>query len=45
MRKKYEKYIDKDEIGGPNDEYKNLSNKLGDLASMRWMNAKIFPLI
>ena len=33
-RNKFDKFIDKDEIGGPNDHYQNLSYKLANLASI-----------
>ncbi len=33
-RTKFDKFIDKDEIGGPNDHYQNLSYKLANLASI-----------
>ena len=33
VRTTYDKFIDKDEIGGPNDSYQNLSIKFGNIAS------------
>lgn len=34
IREKFDKFIDKDEVGGPNDNYKRLANEFGNVASI-----------